>query len=87
MAGPRKIFRIEETAATRREPQIDDNETALRHAEIMRELAALRLLFHMPTCSSRKHSRATWLAMAILPLPIADVIVWPSERPGERRLR
>ncbi len=42
MVEPRKIFRVEETAAARREPKIDDNETARRHSEVMRELAALR---------------------------------------------
>ena len=35
MAAPRKIFRIEETAATRLEPQIEAAPAALRHAEIM----------------------------------------------------
>ncbi len=42
MAAPRKIFRIEETAATRLEPQIEATQAALRHAEIMQQLSALR---------------------------------------------
>jgi len=42
MAAPRKIFRIEETAGTRHAPQIAETQAALRHAEIMRELGALR---------------------------------------------
>lgn len=44
MAAPRKIFRIEETAGTRHAPQIAETQAALRHAEIMRELGALRAL-------------------------------------------
>jgi len=42
MAEPRKLFRIEQTAAARLEPDIDVAHAALRHAEIMRELRALR---------------------------------------------
>jgi chemotaxis protein CheZ len=42
MAEPRKVFRIEQTAAARLESCVDGNEAALRHAEIMRELKALR---------------------------------------------
>lgn len=42
MAGPRKIFRIEEMAATRPQLPVDDNSVALLHAEIMHELNALR---------------------------------------------
>jgi chemotaxis protein CheZ len=41
MAQPRKIFRIEQTAA-RLEPAVETTQTALQHAEIMRELTALR---------------------------------------------
>lgn len=44
MAAPRKVFRIEETAARRREPQVEDTSAALNHAEIMQELGALRTL-------------------------------------------
>jgi len=43
MAEPRKVFRIEETAATGIDPHIDDPQ-ALRHAEIMQELGALRAM-------------------------------------------
>jgi hypothetical protein len=43
MAAARRVFRIEQTAATRREPPADDAEGALlRHAEIVNGLAALR---------------------------------------------
>ena len=42
MAKPRNIFRIEETEALRRAPLSEDNDVALRHGEILRELAALR---------------------------------------------
>jgi len=44
MAERRKIFRIEETAATRLEPQAGDNPAAHAHAEIMHELGTLRSL-------------------------------------------
>ena len=43
MPEPRKVFRIEQTAATRIEPHSDDPQ-ALRHAEIMQELGALRAM-------------------------------------------
>jgi chemotaxis protein CheZ len=42
MAGPRKIFRIEESAAMRLTQSIENTQAALRHAEIMQALAALR---------------------------------------------
>src|ERR1700689_4221659 len=42
MAEPRKVFRIEETAATRLGESIADAQAPLRHAELMQELAALR---------------------------------------------
>jgi len=42
MAEPRKLFRIEQTAATRLEEAVATSQAGLRHAEIMRELAALR---------------------------------------------
>jgi chemotaxis protein CheZ len=46
MTEPRKIFRIEETAAARLglASGLEDTQAALRHAEIMRELKALRAL-------------------------------------------
>lgn len=42
MAEPRKIFRIEETAAARLKPSVDAAHGGLRHAEIIEELRALR---------------------------------------------
>jgi chemotaxis protein CheZ len=42
MAAPRKIFRIEETAAARLPEAIADAQAPLRHAELMAEVAALR---------------------------------------------
>lgn len=48
MAGPRKVFRIEETAATRLDSAIEDNPAVLLHAEIMRELNALRAVLATP---------------------------------------
>jgi chemotaxis protein CheZ len=43
MAEPRKVFRIEQTAAVRSDAHSDDPQ-ALRHAEIMHELSALRAM-------------------------------------------
>ena len=43
MAEPRKVFRIEETAAPGLEPEITEPQ-APRHAEIMHELSALRAM-------------------------------------------
>ena len=42
MAEPRKVFRIEHTAAARLDESADTARAGLRHAEIMRELVALR---------------------------------------------
>ncbi len=59
MAGPRKIFRVEEAAAVRREPAIADSEEARRHGEIMRELAALRaVLAAAPRTATTPRERA-----------------------------
>jgi chemotaxis protein CheZ len=44
MGERRKIFRIEETAAMRLEPQPEDNPAAHAHAEILHELGTLRSL-------------------------------------------
>lgn len=42
MAEPRKVFRIEHTAAARLDEAVDAAQAGLRHSEIMRELRALR---------------------------------------------
>ena len=42
MAEPRKIFRIEQTAAARLKPSVETAHDALRHADIIEELRALR---------------------------------------------
>lgn len=42
MAEPRKVFRIEETAAARLKPGVEAAHGGLRHVEIMEELRALR---------------------------------------------
>lgn len=42
MAEPRKIFRIEQSAALRLEESVEASQSGLRHDEIMRELQALR---------------------------------------------
>lgn len=42
MAEPRKMFRIEETAAARLKPSVEAAHGGLRYAEIMEELRALR---------------------------------------------
>ena len=44
MASPRKIFRIEETAAQRHAPQMEETQAASRHADVMQELGALRAI-------------------------------------------
>jgi chemotaxis protein CheZ len=50
MAEPRKVFRIEETAATSLQPQVEGDPAVLAHAAIMHELGALRsLLAPAPT--------------------------------------
>jgi|HubBroStandDraft_2_1064218.scaffolds.fasta_scaffold545533_1 chemotaxis protein CheZ len=44
MPEPRKIFRIEERAASRLGAQSTDSHAPLRHAELMQEIAALRAM-------------------------------------------
>src|ERR1700731_168130 len=44
MPEPRKIFRIEERAASRLGEQSTDAQAPLRHAELMQEIAALRAM-------------------------------------------
>ncbi len=44
MAEPRKIFRIEESAASRRTENVADPQAALRHTELLNELSALRAM-------------------------------------------
>lgn len=44
MAEPRKVFRIEEMMMAPPEPASEGDAASLRHAEIMRELAALRAM-------------------------------------------
>jgi chemotaxis protein CheZ len=53
MAGPRKVFRIEETGGLRIEPQDDDPHTP-RHAELMEELSALRVM--LANAPARQHA-------------------------------
>jgi len=48
MPEPRKIFRIEETAASRLANGVADAQAPLRHAELMGELTALRALLAQP---------------------------------------
>ncbi len=55
MAGPRKVFRIEELAAMRLTHSIEDTQAALRHAEIMQALGALRAL--VTTASPRQSGK------------------------------
>jgi chemotaxis protein CheZ len=49
MAEPRKIFRIEQTAAMRLEENVETSQAGLRHDEIMRELQALRAALSTPS--------------------------------------
>ncbi len=44
MAEPRKVFRIEQTAALRLEARIEDPQPALHYAQILQELNALRVM-------------------------------------------
>src|ERR1700739_3937811 len=44
MAEPRKIFRIEEAAASRLGEQVADAQAPLRHTELMQEIASLRAI-------------------------------------------
>lgn len=52
MAEPRKVFRIEETAAARLKPSVEVPHGALNHAEIMEELRALRAALAASTISA-----------------------------------
>ena len=56
MAEPRKIFRIEQTAAVRLEDGIETSQAGLRHDEIMRELQALRAA--LSTAAPRRPHRS-----------------------------
>jgi chemotaxis protein CheZ len=55
MAAPRKIFRIEQTAAMRLEENVEASQAGLRHDEIMRELKALRAA--LPATAPRRPHR------------------------------
>ena len=44
MAEPRKVFRIGQTFAQRRDAGIEDAQAPLRHAELMQQVGALRAL-------------------------------------------
>ena len=44
MAEPRKIFRIEESTASRRSENVADPQAALRHTELLNELSVLRAM-------------------------------------------
>jgi chemotaxis protein CheZ len=57
MAEPRKLFRIEQTAAVRLEDSIETSQGGLRHDEIMRELQALRAALSI--AAPRRRSRTT----------------------------
>ena len=57
MAEPRKLFRIEQTAAVRLEDSIETSQGGLRHDEIMRELQALRVALSI--AAPRRRSRTT----------------------------
>jgi chemotaxis protein CheZ len=55
MAEPRKVFRIEQTAAMRLEDGIETAQAGLRHDEIMRELQALRTALSTTATPRRPH--------------------------------
>lgn len=52
MAEPRKVFRIEETAAARLKPSVEIAHGGLNHAEIVEELRALRAALAASTISA-----------------------------------
>jgi chemotaxis protein CheZ len=54
MAEPRKVFRIEATAASRLGDGIEDAQAPLRHAELMAELGALRAMLAATTVQPGK---------------------------------
>jgi chemotaxis protein CheZ len=56
MAEPRKVFRIEQTAAMRLEDGIETSQGGLRHDEIMRELHALRAALSAAAPRRRSHN-------------------------------
>lgn len=53
MAAPRKLFRIEEATGARPEGCVEDTPAALRHAEMMQEVAALRALLTATSIPAR----------------------------------
>lgn len=64
MAEPRKIFRIEQTAAARLKPSVETAHDGLRHVEIVEELRALRAA----------------LAASALPAPLRETIDGETSR-------
>jgi chemotaxis protein CheZ len=58
MAEPRKIFRIEETPASRLGKAVADAQAPLRHAELMGEVAALRAMLAAMSPGERATSPA-----------------------------
>jgi chemotaxis protein CheZ len=64
MAEPRKIFRIEQTAAARLKPSVEAAHGGLQHAEIMEELRSLRAV----------------LSASALALPLPDGVAGATSR-------
>ncbi len=68
MPEPRKIFRIEQTAAAQFEPAVESVQSGLPYGEIMRELRALRAALsiaaplHVDSNGERTNGRVTQLA-------------------------
>jgi chemotaxis protein CheZ len=71
MAEPRKVFRIQQTAAARPEEVVEATPAALLHTEVMRELAALRTALaamaplHARAIAAPKHGAAELVAGAM----------------------
>jgi hypothetical protein len=87
MAEPRKLFRIEQTAAVRLEDSIETSQGGLRHDEIMRELQALRVALSIAAPRRRSRTtrgeprdvaRALPLSSISSPTPSAATTIMPS---------
>ncbi len=66
MAAPRKLFRIEETTGAQPADCVEDTPAALRHAEMMQEVAALRALLTATSIPARPPGKPVAAATARL---------------------
>jgi len=82
MAEPRKVFRIEQTAAVPIDPHVDDPQ-ALRHGQIMQELGALRAM--LAAAPAWQGTRANGLRRAEIERLISELHVIHSALSGTAR--